>query len=387
MGDFDPYYQWLGIPPSEQPPNHYRLLGLSVFENDPGIIDQAARRQIGHVRECSAGQSFDESQYILDELSVARACLLDRTRKKEYDADLQLQFGHSDDGQPKSLGSRLSNQRPVRSRNDADDEEDVPYRAGPAFRTRERRRSGSNWIYWLLGLGGAFLVLLVMLFGAFVFFMNQRMARQVEEIELASDTGNDDEPELQEPADLLKIIDIRQNTIHGNWRFDGDTLVSPDIPFAMMQIPVKPAPSYIVTATVEASSIQDCFVIGLVVGSRQVTLAFNGFGNTASGLQLVDRKIILRNETKTGPIFVAGRPNHVICRVTPGRIEVSCDGRQVVNWAGDFRRLLAGPDWQPPMLHRFFIGSYLTSYRISELKYEPIGIAAPDDPEGEIPAH
>ncbi len=26
MADFDPYYQWLAIPPKDQPPNHYRLL-------------------------------------------------------------------------------------------------------------------------------------------------------------------------------------------------------------------------------------------------------------------------------------------------------------------------------------------------------------------------
>ena len=24
---FDPYYTWLGIPPEEQPPDHYRLIG------------------------------------------------------------------------------------------------------------------------------------------------------------------------------------------------------------------------------------------------------------------------------------------------------------------------------------------------------------------------
>ena len=30
---FDPYYRWLGIPPEEQPPDHYRLLGVKVFED------------------------------------------------------------------------------------------------------------------------------------------------------------------------------------------------------------------------------------------------------------------------------------------------------------------------------------------------------------------
>ena len=32
--DFDPYYRWLGIPAEEQPPNHYRLLGIQDLETN-----------------------------------------------------------------------------------------------------------------------------------------------------------------------------------------------------------------------------------------------------------------------------------------------------------------------------------------------------------------
>ena len=39
---FDPYHKWLGIPPKDQPPNHYRLLGIELFESDPEVIDMAA---------------------------------------------------------------------------------------------------------------------------------------------------------------------------------------------------------------------------------------------------------------------------------------------------------------------------------------------------------
>ena len=39
---FDPYYRWLGIPAKEQPPNHYRLLGIELFESDPQLIDSFA---------------------------------------------------------------------------------------------------------------------------------------------------------------------------------------------------------------------------------------------------------------------------------------------------------------------------------------------------------
>ena len=39
--EFDPYYLWLGIPPEEQPPNHYRLLGLRQFEDNREVISYA----------------------------------------------------------------------------------------------------------------------------------------------------------------------------------------------------------------------------------------------------------------------------------------------------------------------------------------------------------
>ena len=35
---FDPYYQWLGIPPKDQPPDHYRLLALERFEPNLDVI-------------------------------------------------------------------------------------------------------------------------------------------------------------------------------------------------------------------------------------------------------------------------------------------------------------------------------------------------------------
>ena len=47
MGNsFDPYYRWLGIPPDEQPPDQYRLLGVKRFEEDPDVIEAAADRQM-----------------------------------------------------------------------------------------------------------------------------------------------------------------------------------------------------------------------------------------------------------------------------------------------------------------------------------------------------
>lgn len=86
---FDPYHKWLGIPPAEQPPNHYRLLGIGQFESDPDVIEQAADRQMAHVQTHKTGSHSALSQRLLNELSAAKLCLLNAKEKASYDAALR----------------------------------------------------------------------------------------------------------------------------------------------------------------------------------------------------------------------------------------------------------------------------------------------------------
>jgi hypothetical protein len=92
---FNGYHVWLGIPPGEQPPNHYRLLGIALFETDLDVIDHAADRQMAHVRTFQSGRNAGLSQQILNELAAARVCLLNPERKTEYDAQLRTKVGPS----------------------------------------------------------------------------------------------------------------------------------------------------------------------------------------------------------------------------------------------------------------------------------------------------
>src|SRR5258708_10816338 len=89
MSNFDPYHKWLGIPPAEQPPNYYRLLGITLFESDPDVIDAAADRQMTYIRQCATGPYVKESQKILNELAAARVCLLHANKREAYDAQLK----------------------------------------------------------------------------------------------------------------------------------------------------------------------------------------------------------------------------------------------------------------------------------------------------------
>ena len=87
--DFDPYYQWLGISPKQQPPHHYRLLGVELFEIDPDVISCAADQRMAHVRTFQIGPRTAESQRVLNELAAAHGCLLNPQEKQIYDAGLR----------------------------------------------------------------------------------------------------------------------------------------------------------------------------------------------------------------------------------------------------------------------------------------------------------
>ncbi len=86
---FDPYYTWLGIPPEEQPPNHYRLLGIKLFETNSDVIANAADQRVRHVRTYQSGKYADQSQEVLNKLSAARNCLLNPQTKTDYDEQLK----------------------------------------------------------------------------------------------------------------------------------------------------------------------------------------------------------------------------------------------------------------------------------------------------------
>jgi hypothetical protein len=87
--DFNPYHVWLGIPPEEQPANYYRLLGLRLFETSADVIDNAADRQMAHLRKIQVGKHSELSQRLLNEVAAARVCLLDPKKRVAYDRQLR----------------------------------------------------------------------------------------------------------------------------------------------------------------------------------------------------------------------------------------------------------------------------------------------------------
>jgi formylglycine-generating enzyme required for sulfatase activity len=92
MAPFDPYHIWLGIPPEDQPPSHYRLLAIPELESNPDVIDAGAEQRTVFLRTFQTGDQFQLAEQLLNEVSAARICLLNAEQKAEYDRQLQVEI-------------------------------------------------------------------------------------------------------------------------------------------------------------------------------------------------------------------------------------------------------------------------------------------------------
>ncbi len=86
---FDPYREWLKISDPQRPPNHYVLLGLTLYEKDRDRVWDLSLGLMGRVLEFDPGLHCEDARRIFDELEAARDCLCDPIKKETYDASLR----------------------------------------------------------------------------------------------------------------------------------------------------------------------------------------------------------------------------------------------------------------------------------------------------------
>jgi|GEM_PF-1479490 len=107
MTKFDPYQRWLGIPPQDQPPHFYRLLGLELFEADPQVIKAASDNAIAFIQQNAFGEELQQSQKLLQDIGKVTAYLLSPPHKAKYDRKLKSKLGIS---QPKAVSTEKPTQ-------------------------------------------------------------------------------------------------------------------------------------------------------------------------------------------------------------------------------------------------------------------------------------
>ncbi len=173
LNTFDPYHIWLGILPKEQPPHHYRLLGLALFESDSDVISNAADQRMAHLKTFQAGSQSNLSQRLLNEISAAKICLLTPNKKAAYDAHLLETM------KPQEPASRSAEPPPVMHLHQAMQPEEpssatfldeLVNEAKPA-RTKPKVKQRNAYLWFYVSFAGA--AVIVLLIGIAVFLLSQ----------------------------------------------------------------------------------------------------------------------------------------------------------------------------------------------------------------------
>jgi hypothetical protein len=421
---FDPYRKWLGIPAKDLPPNHYRLLGIELFESDADVIEHAADQRMAHLRSLQTGKHGALSQRILNEIAAAQVCLLNAKSRAAYDAQLRAKLT-ARDSVPIQRGQAVPTIAPKSPATAAF--------AGPSFDLGPTRRAPKRTLPSLPIIASAAISIVLLGVAVYVILappaksnsrtsadgtktaarvavpeppapqaVDARPAPQPASvdppfvpaaspvnpkgslnpelptnapIDVAIDHSGDPPGELAgDSIDLLKLIDPARNSVVGHWTRQGTALVSPDgLPWARLQVPYKPPPAYELTAVVERIAGHDSITVGLVVGNAQPGAVIDGWGNRMCGLAMIDRRWGDDNETTIHiQNVLQGGQHTILSRVHPDRVEILVDRKKLIDWRGDSHRLAIDRRNPMPNREQLYLVTYLSSYRITTLELKAL---------------
>jgi len=177
----------------------------------------------------------------------------------------------------------------------------------------------------------------------------------------------------QKPVNLLALIDVKRDAVHGTWKTWEGTLVSPKLGGARLQIPYVPPAEYDVVVEVTRLDGPNGLTMGLVAGGRQFLATVDGWESKVSGLQLVDGKRADDNVTRfSSRVLTTGRKSTIVYNVRKAGVQMTAGGKRIVSWAGDFNRLSLAERWRVPKRDCLFVLTTSTVCQIHRMTLIPV---------------
>lgn len=180
--------------------------------------------------------------------------------------------------------------------------------------------------------------------------------------------------EIKAETDLLKLMDLKKDFMQGPWTLDRDGLTSPETyAFARVKLPVLPPEEYDFKLVVQKKAGTESLTLGLVAAGQPFVLILHGWGGTTSGIETLDGKPGNSNETTTkGAIFTDDKPRTLLCKIRRTGFLVEIDDKTHMAWKGDWKRVTPSRGWGMPDPPTLFIGSYRSSYAITQASLTPV---------------
>ncbi|HEY4260470.1 MAG TPA: hypothetical protein VGM98_09925, partial [Schlesneria sp.] len=336
---FDPYRKWLGIPPKDQPPNHYRLLGVELFESDLDVIEGAAERQMSFVRQYQSGEHATAAAKILNELAIARLCLLKPATKSAYDKKLRADQVRSSDAEQQFSDVAFDDLQPA-----------------PRKKTRKPKPVSANQSLLIGGGVAALIIVLVVVMlprgrrnppvdqSSTITAGNPSIEKLTPSAAIASPSPDSmlwTEPKLVvervgKPVDLMKSVDLARDVSQGEWKQTATALIA--APNSRLYVPGKLPDDYQVSLVARRIDGTQGLLVGFMMAGRQGVSIVDAWGSTVSGLY-VDGREVNDNSTTFRSKPLADHTVQIVLTIHPGHFHMAVDGKTITNWHGNPEQL------------------------------------------------
>jgi hypothetical protein len=183
------------------------------------------------------------------------------------------------------------------------------------------------------------------------------------------------------PLDLLRRIVPADHVLTGTWAREGSALVDhAGDSFDKLEIPYEPAEEFDLVLEVRRVFGPHAFVVGLATPKAQVTVTFDGWDGSTSGIDLLDRASGNANESSVkGRVWIpGGGPTRILCQVRRGALRVEVNGERMIDWQGNFDRFSMHPNVAIRNTRGLFLGSWKggtekqTDFAITRIEVIPV---------------
>jgi hypothetical protein len=195
----------------------------------------------------------------------------------------------------------------------------------------------------------------------------ERFDRSIPQDPLTGATFTFDKKTVLVAVDVMRTLDAKKGLQTGSWKVSNGTLNGSHGGIGKFQLGLTPPEEYDLSMTVERQdeSHGELFV-GLVGGGKQFTFHFNAYEGCWTGYSVVDGKHV-QNGGIPKKIIVDKSARKVVFMVRKEGVSTWLDGKELLTWTGDWKRISLLPDLVVPDRSTLFLGVVGSSYRWSNL--------------------
>lgn len=177
-----------------------------------------------------------------------------------------------------------------------------------------------------------------------------------------------------EQIDLLAELDPAKCFTTGMWTKQDRWLESNKSYGVRIELPYTPPDHYRMTVVVEPLDPPNGLLLGLRKSERRFVALINHTSrrSASTALENIDGRNVGNDTTFIGDLLKQNQLSQIVATVHAQGVQVSVDGRLIIDWKGTPDQLSLSEYWKTPNENVLFLGTYDCGYRFHRITIEPL---------------